>query len=94
MALAYADIRKNRPFLEFGQVHLQNSLRRGQGSTYMSLHVLYHSTLVRARVRAMTNARYSLGSDKDPAITVIAMFYRPPICPNDALYREPEVSSK
>jgi hypothetical protein len=93
MGLAYADIRKNRPLLDFGQVHLQNSLRRGQGSTYISLHILYHSTLVRARVRAMTNARNPIGGDKDPAITVIATFHGALICSNDALHREPEVSS-
>ena len=87
MDLVYADIIcKNRPLLEFGQVHLQNSLECGQSSTYVSLHVLYHSTLVRALVRAVKSS-----IEYEP--TVIAAFYEPSICSNDALHSSTKVLS-
>lgn len=69
MKSVYADIRKNRPFLEFGPAYFQGSLRYGQGNNYMALHVLYHSVFVRARVHAMASMSFSPDINKDPAVT-------------------------
>ena len=80
MKTVYAGIRKNRPLLELGHSNLQNSLRHGQSATYMALHVLYHSTLVRARLHAVSSIRSPMDNHKDPAVIVSGL------CRSEALF--------